>query len=103
MPRSFRQTIQRANGKLSTADGTLAGSDLDMASAVRNAVAHLGVSLEDALRMAAPAPAAFLRLDGELGRVAPGFRADLVLLDARLHVTETWISGVAASAPPRKA
>jgi N-acetylglucosamine-6-phosphate deacetylase len=97
------RTIRRANGKLTTADGTLAGSDLDMASAVRNAVAHLGVSLEDALRMAARVPAAFLRLDGELGRVAPGFRADLVLLDAALHVSETWIGGVAANAPPRKA
>lgn len=97
------QTIRRANGKLTTADGTLAGSDLDMASALRNAVAHLGVSLEDALRMAARAPAAFLRLDAELGRVAPGFRADLVLLDAGLRVTDTWIGGLAASAPPRKA
>jgi N-acetylglucosamine-6-phosphate deacetylase len=96
------QTIRRANGKLTTAEGTLAGSDLDMASAVRNAVAHLGVSLEDALRMAARAPAAFLGLDNELGRIAPGFRADLVLLDARLHVTETWIADIASSVSPGK-
>jgi N-acetylglucosamine-6-phosphate deacetylase len=74
-----------------------------MASAVRNTVAHLGVTLEDALHMAARAPAAFLRLDSERGRVAPGFRADLVLLDARLHVSETWIGGVASSASPGKA
>src|SRR5262249_9225989 len=91
------QTIRRENGKLTTADGTLAGSDLDMAGAVRNAVAHLGVGLEDALRMASQAPAAFLGLDGELGRIAPGFRADLVLLDARLNVRETWIGGSASS------
>jgi N-acetylglucosamine-6-phosphate deacetylase len=90
------QTIRRENGRLTTADGTLAGSDLDMASAVRNAVAHLGVSLEDALGMASRAPAAFLRLDGEHGRVAPGYRADLVLLDATLHVREAWIGGLAS-------
>lgn len=87
------QTIGRANGKLTTPDGTLAGSDLDMATAVRNAVAHLGVTLEEALRMASRAPAAFLRLDTELGRIAPGFRADLVLLDDGLRVKDTWIGG----------
>lgn len=87
------QTIRRENGKLTTADGTLAGSDLDMASAVRNTVAHLGVSLENALRMASRAPAAFLGLYNELGRIAPGFRADLVLLDEKLEVRETWIGG----------
>jgi N-acetylglucosamine-6-phosphate deacetylase len=91
------QTIRRENGRLTTADGTLAGSDLDMAGAVRNAVAHLGVALEDALRMASQAPAAFLGLDGKLGRIAPGFRADLVLLDAQLHVNESWIGGAASS------
>jgi N-acetylglucosamine-6-phosphate deacetylase len=43
--------------------------------------------------MASRAPAAFLRLDSELGRIAPGYRADLVLLDDRLGVKETWIGG----------
>jgi len=87
------QTVRRGNGKLTTADGTLAGSDLDMASAVRNAVRHLGVRLEDALRMASLSPASFLKLDGELGRIAPGHRASLVLLDDDLKVIETWIDG----------
>ncbi len=87
------RTIRRANGKLTTLDGTLAGSDLDMATAVRNAITHLGVTQEDALRMASRAPAAFLRLDTELGRIAPGFRADLVLLDDGLRVKDTWIEG----------
>lgn len=92
------QTIRREGGRLTAADGTLAGSDLDMATAVRNAVTHLGVSVEEALRMAARAPAAFLGLEGALGRIAPGCRADLVLLDAGLHVRETWIGGCAADA-----
>jgi N-acetylglucosamine-6-phosphate deacetylase len=88
------RTVTRANGRLTTADGTLAGCDLDMASAVRNTVA-LGIPLGDALRMASLTPAAFLRLDGELGRIAPGYRANLVLLDDGLRVHGTWIDGVA--------
>ncbi len=91
------QTVRRANGKLTTADGALAGSDLDMASALRNTVAHLGVSLEAALRMAALNPARFLRLERELGRIAPGYRANLVLLDDGQRVVETWIDGIAST------
>lgn len=87
------RTIYRRDGKLTTADGTLAGSDLDMASAVRNAVHRLGLPLRDVLRMASLAPSAFLRLDRELGRIVPGYRASLVLLDDALEVQQTWIDG----------
>ena len=87
------ENIKRIGGALVNDAGTLAGSDLDMASAVRNTVKHLGVSIEDALRMASLHPATFLRLDAELGRVAEGYRADLVLLDAAFQVQATWISG----------
>jgi N-acetylglucosamine-6-phosphate deacetylase len=90
------RTIRRENGRLTAPDGTLAGSDLDMATAVRNAVEILGVPLEQALRMASRSPAAFLRLDGAQGRIAPGFRADLVLLDERINAVDTWIGGIAA-------
>lgn len=75
-------------------DGTLAGSDLDMAGAVRNAVHMLGLPLEDAVMMASAAPAAFLGLEDQRGRVAPGYAADLCLLDEQLDVTATWIDGV---------
>ena len=46
--------------------------------------------------MAAGAPAAFLGLGHELGRIAPGYRANLVLLDDDLEVSETWIDGAAS-------
>ena len=91
-------TITRRDGKLTRADGTIAGSDLDMASAVRNTVKRLGLPLEAALQMAARAPAEFLGLGGELGRIAPGYRASLVLLDDDLRVTETWIDGISSEA-----
>jgi N-acetylglucosamine-6-phosphate deacetylase len=85
--------IRRVNGALMTDSGTLAGSDLDMATGVRNIVRELGVPIRDALRMAALNPARFLRLDRELGRIAEGYRADLVLLDADFRVKSTWIGG----------
>jgi N-acetylglucosamine-6-phosphate deacetylase len=74
-------------------DGRLAGSNMDMASAVRNAVSMLGLDLAEAARMASTYPAAFLRLDHELGRIAPGYRANLVLVDDEVNVKETWIDG----------
>jgi N-acetylglucosamine-6-phosphate deacetylase len=74
--------------------GTLAGSDLDMASAVRNAVRLLGLDLADASRMASRNPAEFLGLGENIGRIATGYRADLVLLDDDLKVLDTWIGGV---------
>ena len=88
------RTIHRAGGSLRTADGTLAGADICLADAVRYCVRCLGVSPAEAIRMASEAPAAFLGLDGQLGRIAPGARADLLLLDASLAVLGTWLGGV---------
>jgi N-acetylglucosamine-6-phosphate deacetylase len=81
------------DGACFDARGRLAGSDLDMAGAVRNAVSMLGLSLAEASRMASGNPAAFLGLDLTMGRIAPGHRADLVLLNDDLQVQETWIGG----------
>jgi N-acetylglucosamine-6-phosphate deacetylase len=75
--------------------GTLAGSDLDMIAAVRNATSMLGLSLEEAVGIASHAPAAFLGLADERGSIAPGQAADLVLLDDDLRVRKTWIAGAA--------
>ena len=74
-------------------NGTLSGSAIDMAGAVRNCVELLGLPLEQAARMASTYPAEFLGLGGELGRIAPGYRANLVLADERIRVLETWIDG----------
>jgi N-acetylglucosamine-6-phosphate deacetylase len=74
-------------------DGRLAGSNLDMASCVRNAVAMLGVPLPQAVRMASQTPAEFLGVAAEYGRIAAGQRANLVLTDDTLNVRETWIDG----------
>ena len=77
-------------------DGTLAGSAVDMAASVRNCVRMLGLTLDRAARMASTYPAEFLGLGAEMGRIAPGYRANLVAMDARLDVTRTWIDGAGA-------
>jgi len=89
------RTIRVEDGVCVDSAGTLAGSDLDMASAVRNAVAMLGLSLAEAANMAGRNPARFLGLGGELGRIAVGYRADLVLATRDVEILETWIGGEA--------
>lgn len=85
--------ITARNGRLELDAGTLAGSILTMDQALRYCIASLGLDLAEALRMATLYPAAFLGLDGELGRIAPGYRANLVHLTDELAVTRTWIEG----------
>jgi N-acetylglucosamine-6-phosphate deacetylase len=80
-------------GRCVTADGTLAGSHLTMAEAVRNAERLMGVEAATAVQMASKVPAEILGLSEERGAIRPGLRADLVLLDADKNVTETWIAG----------
>jgi N-acetylglucosamine-6-phosphate deacetylase len=76
--------------------GTISGSAIDMASAVRNAVRMLGLSLPQAARMASSYPAQFLGLDRELGHIAPGFRANLTAVNDEVEVIATWIDGEVA-------
>jgi N-acetylglucosamine-6-phosphate deacetylase len=85
--------VRLVGGKLTAPDGTLAGAHLDMAQAVRNAVTMMRAPLGDALAMASRVPARFLGLDGIRGRLARGFAADIVELDANLVATATWIAG----------
>ena len=95
-PPSFElqgRKVMARNGRLELADGTLAGSILTMDMALRYCVEKLGLDLAEALRMAALYPATFLRLERELGRIAPGYRANLVHLTDDLAVTATWIDG----------
>ena len=74
-------------------DGRLAGSNIDMASCVRNAVKLLHLPLPEAVRMASRHPAEFLGLAHETGRIRAGHRANLVLADEELNVMETWVDG----------
>ena len=53
----------------------------------------LGATVEQAARMASTYPAQFLGLGRELGRIAPGYRANLTVLDADIEAVRTWIDG----------
>jgi N-acetylglucosamine-6-phosphate deacetylase len=87
------RTVRRKDGVLVLDDGTLAGSDLDMMSAVRFLVKQVGVELGEALRMASLYPAEFLGRS-DLGRIVPGARADLVFIDDDLKARAVWRAGV---------
>jgi N-acetylglucosamine-6-phosphate deacetylase len=88
------EKIHSNGGRLVTAEGTLAGAALDMTAALRNCVELLGLELASALPLATTAPAKFLGLENRLGRLAPGFRADMVALATTpLRTRATWVAG----------
>ena len=78
-------------------DGTLAGTHLDMASALRKTVEVTGLPVPDVSAMASATPAAFLSLADRIGAIAVGQRADWVWLDAGLAPRATWIGGAIVS------
>jgi len=86
------RAVSRKDGRLTLADGTLAGSDLDMASAVRFMAREAGVPLGEALRMASLYPARLLGLR-DRGRLDSRSRADIVAIDEDLRVRRVWIAG----------
>ncbi|PPC93733.1 MAG: N-acetylglucosamine-6-phosphate deacetylase [Methylocystis sp.] len=82
------------DGSCRTQEGALAGSSIEMASAVRNCVRLLGLPLERALRCASSHPAEFLGLGRSLGRLAPGYRADMAAFDPKdISVSAAWVAG----------
>ncbi|MFT4732801.1 MAG: N-acetylglucosamine-6-phosphate deacetylase [Gammaproteobacteria bacterium] len=94
-------TITRMDGKLTLKDGSLAGSCLDMNSAVKNMVDLLKQQprwsnaddlLANVLNMASQVPAGLLGIE-DIGKLKRGNRADFVLLDDNLRLKGCWISG----------
>ena len=74
-------------------EGHLAGSHLTLDSACRNLMAHTGYGLCHAIRMASLNPAKLLGLDRELGSIAPGKKANLLLIDDLVHVKKVFLAG----------
>ena len=87
------ETIHAVDGRLLNAAGSLAGSDLDMASAVLNAARFARIDWLEAVRMASLYPARALGLADRLGYIRPGYRASLAALNERREVVQTWIDG----------
>ncbi|WP_337184355.1 N-acetylglucosamine-6-phosphate deacetylase [Shinella sp.] len=86
--------IFREGGRLTLADGTLAGADIDMASCVRYMRDTVGVELEEALRMASLYPAEAIGMTGRKGRLTHGHDADFAVIDGGVNVVATWIGGM---------
>jgi N-acetylglucosamine-6-phosphate deacetylase len=89
----FGQTILRDGDTLRDDEGRLAGSVLDMASAVRNCSKLLSLSLPQASKLASLNPAKFLGIDTEFGSLAVGKKANMVLLNKQGVVIANWIDG----------
>ncbi|BBM02220.1 N-acetylglucosamine-6-phosphate deacetylase [Microbulbifer sp. GL-2] len=87
----FDRVVTREGDKLTSSTGELAGSHLDMIGAVRNICQWCNLRIDEGLRMASLYPAQFLGL--HVGRIFPGARADLILLDESRRVQKTWIGG----------
>lgn len=87
------RTVYRKDGSLRLADGTLAGADLDMISAVRFMHQIVGIDLAEALCMASLHAAEAVGQSHRLGRFAKGTAADIVALSDDLTMKGTWIGG----------
>ncbi|PLP57330.1 N-acetylglucosamine-6-phosphate deacetylase [Mesorhizobium loti] len=87
------RTIYRKDGSLRLGDGTLAGADLDMISAVRFMHRIVGIDLAEALRMASLYAAEAVGQSHRIGRFAKGTAADIVALSDDLAMRGTWIGG----------
>jgi N-acetylglucosamine-6-phosphate deacetylase len=87
--------VKHGRAVLAASPETIAGSTLTMDGALRGAVAHLGVGVEEAAQMAATNPARMLGIGDRTGALAPGLAANLVILsEDTLEVQATMIAGV---------
>lgn len=73
------------NGQYRNSEGNLAGAAVSMGDCVRNAVKQVGVSLEEAIKMATIRPAKALGIENEIGQIAEGFPAKFVVFDESLE------------------
>ncbi|EHZ2745703.1 N-acetylglucosamine-6-phosphate deacetylase [Vibrio vulnificus] len=81
------------DGKCVDENGTLGGSALTMIEAVENTVEHIGIALDEALRMATLYPAKAIGVDGYLGRIKKGYIANLTIFDRDFNVKATVVNG----------
>jgi len=89
----YGERVSLQEGRLVNGDGALAGSAIALMDAVRFTTREAGLPLAETLRMASLYPAAVIGLDNTLGRIACGYRADLVFFDEDFTVRHTWLAG----------
>lgn len=89
----FDRKVYLSDGKLISTTGELAGSVLDMITAVRNTHVKLNIPLDEAIKMATQYPANYIKQSALRGVLQQGYQADFVVLDNDLNVKATWIAG----------
>ena len=87
------RTITTKDGCCYGPDGTIAGSATDMATIVKKTAGYLNIDLPTISRLASTNAAEFLGLEKDYGVIAPGARADLVLVNDALELVDTFIGG----------
>ena len=87
------ENLRHISDLLFDANGGLCGSKLTMDVACRNMMRHAGIDVVQVFRMASLNPARAVGLDGEVGSIVPGKRANLVLMDETMHLFGVWIHG----------
>ncbi|GHA35133.1 N-acetylglucosamine-6-phosphate deacetylase [Photobacterium aphoticum] len=81
------------DGKCHYADGTIAGAAITMIEGVRNLIQHVGVSREEALRMASLYPAKAMGIDDQYGKLEAGYKANITLLNDNNEVCSVFQMG----------
>lgn len=92
----FDGKVTRQGLKLTNAEGSLAGSVLDMASAVRYAKEQLQLDLATAIQMATATAADFIGQSGVRGNIQVGAKADLIWMNNNYQIQQSWIAGKTA-------
>lgn len=88
------RVICREQGRLVLEDGTLAGADLDMGSAVRFMHHKIGVSQAEALQMASLFPAQCIGSADNYGHLSAGAYANFIHFDGNLNINQVWQNGM---------
>jgi N-acetylglucosamine-6-phosphate deacetylase len=87
--------IHYKDGKYLTETGNLAGSSISMLDGLQNLVKHVGIDLEEAVKMSATYPAEFLKINNFVGQIKKGSKADLLILDSDLQLEQILVKGEA--------
>jgi len=89
----FGQQVQREGNKLTDRNGSLAGSVLDMNTAVNNLAKILDIEKTEAINYASKMPAQFLGLQKKYGKIKVHFKASMLLFDDKGSIVSSWING----------
>ncbi len=82
----------RKEDRFTLPDGTLSGSCITLLQGIKNCVERAGISLEESLRMASTYPAKVIGAN-DLGKIAPGFKANLTVFSEKFEPVYTIVNG----------